>query len=170
MTREKLSKIVADYLDCFTTMTLACCKGDRPWAAAVYYARQGLDLIFFSSPGSLHSTMLEQNPTAAATVHGDYREWKEIKGLQLGGRVERITTKAAKAKALAFYIGRYPFVGEFLTDPGHFDTNAARKVLGVGLYLFRPTTILYIDNEAGFGTRWKLDVVDGRAAGEPTLS
>jgi uncharacterized protein len=169
MKREELLKIVTDYLDRYTTMTVACCEDNRPWAAAVYYARQDLDLIFFSAPGSLHSTMLAKNPTAAAAIHGNYSEWKEIKGLQIAGSVERITSKAAKAKALASCIGRYPFVREFLADPGYFGASAARKVLGVGLYRLRPTTILYIDNEAGFGTRWKLDVANGRATGEPTL-
>jgi len=169
MTREELSKIVTDYLDSFTTMTVACCEGDKPWAAAVYYARQGLDLIFFSSPESRHSTMLAKNPTAAATIHGDYHEWKEIKGLQIAGRVGSISSKVSKVKALAVYVRRHPFVREFLSDPGSFDPAAARKVMGVELYLFRSTTILYIDNEAGFGTRWKLDVTDGRATGEPTL-
>lgn len=50
MTREELEQIVIQYLDSFTTMTLACCTETKPWAAGVFYARQRFDLIFFHLP------------------------------------------------------------------------------------------------------------------------
>jgi hypothetical protein len=32
-------------------------------------------------------------------------------------------------------------------------------------FTFRPDAILYLDNEAGFGTRWKLEVEGGKTCG-----
>jgi uncharacterized protein len=150
-------------------MTIACSGEDRPWAADVFYARQGLDLIFFSSPTSRHCTAFSGNPAAAATIHGDYRGWKEIKGLQMEGQVERIAGAAAKARGLAIYLKRYPFVKEFFSEHGAIYSQVAKKVAGVSLYSFRPFYILYTNNETGFGTRWKLQVHKGRAVGEPIL-
>jgi len=167
MTREELERIVIHYMDSFTTMTLACCTEERPWAADVFYVRQGFDLIFFSSPSSRHSLVFSVNPFAAATIHGDYRGWKEIKGLQMEGRVERITGAAASAHALTSYLKRYPFVREFFSDPTTVPRQIARKVAEVDLFAFRPFHILYVDNEAGFGNRWQLQIQEGRAAGDP---
>lgn len=167
MTREDLESIVIRYMDEFTTMTLACCNEQGPWAADVFYARQGFDLIFFSSPSSRHCTLLSANPAAAATIHGDYRGWKEIKGLQMEGKVQLMTGVGVRARALATYLKRYPFVAEFFSSTGAASREVVRKVAGVDLYTFRPFDILYVNNEAGFGTRWKLQIQDGRAVGEP---
>ncbi len=169
MTREEFKGIVIRYIDSFTTMTVACCAQERPWAADVFCARQGLDLIFFSSPTSRHCTVFLGNPAAAVTIHGDYRGWKEIKGLQMEGQVERIAAATVRARALATYLKRYPFVTEFFSEHGAISGQVAKKVAGVDLYAFRPFHIFYTDNEAGFGTRWKLQVQEGRAIGDPVL-
>lgn len=168
MTRHELEAIVTQYMDSFTTVTLACSVRDKPWAAAVYYARQGLDLVFFSSASSRHSAMLSENPRAAATIHGDYRGWKEIKGLQMEGTVEPLSSAAQRAGALASYLKRYPFVSEFFSEPLSIGAGVATKILKVQLYVFRPEVILYLNNEEGFGTRWTLNVEGGRAVGTPT--
>ncbi len=170
MTREDLEQTVIQYMDTFTTMTLACCIQQRPWAADVFYVRQGFDLIFFSSPSSRHATAFSANSVAAATIHGDYRGWKEIKGLQMGGQVERMTGAKARARALAAYLRRYPFVKEFFSEHEAMSSQIAKKVAGVNLYAFRPLDILYVENAAGFGTRWKLQIEDGRAVGDPVLT
>jgi uncharacterized protein len=162
MTREELEKTVTEFMDRFTTMTLACSRGGMPWAAAVYYARQGLDLVFFSSPRSIHSTVLTENPKAAAEIHGDCPRWQEIKGLQMEGRVERITAIPDMARATALYVRRFPFVRDLLSDPGSFSPAAAAQMARVALYRFRPRKIFYLDNERGFGNRWTLEIGDGR--------
>lgn len=169
MTRQELERIVIEFMNSFTTVNLACSQGEKPWAAAVYYAREGFDLIFFSSPASRHSTALSENPRAAGTIHGDYKGWKEIKGLQMEGTVERVTGVRALARALKTYMKRYPFAREFLSDPGAISPSAVLKVAKVALYRFRPRTILYVDNEQGFGTRWKLEIENGKAVGEADL-
>jgi len=170
MTREELERIVTDYMDSYTTMTLACNSGDHPWAAAVFYARDGLNLIFFSSRTARHSKAFSENPRAAATIHGDYHEWKEIKGLQMEGRVEPVSSKPAQVHALSVYLKRYPFVREFLSSPLSVAAGVAKKMSKIKLYLFRPERILYVNNEAGFGTRWQLEVREGQSLGEPTLA
>jgi uncharacterized protein YhbP (UPF0306 family) len=165
MTLAELEGIVTRYMDSYAAMTLACSLDDKPWAAAVYYARQGLDLIFFSSPTSRHSTIFSQNPQAAATIHGDYREWREIKGLQMEGHIESVTTAQAKARVISTYLKRHPFVSEFFSEPLSISAEVAKKMSKVQLYLFRPDTILYLDNAIRFGTRWQLEVREGRGFG-----
>jgi hypothetical protein len=170
MTKEELERIVTDYMDSCTTMTLACNSGDHPWAAAVFYARDGLDLIYFSSRTSRHSKAFSENPNAAVAIHGDYHGWKEIKGLQMEGSVKAISGASARAHALATYLKRYPFVREFFSSPLSVGVGVAKKMSKIELYLFRPDRIFYVNNEAGFGNRWRLEVREGQAVGEPALA
>lgn len=169
MTRHQLETTVIQFMDSFTTMTLACTLNDQPWASAVYYARQGFDLVFFSSPKSRHCEVYDQNPRAAAAIHGDYKGWKEIRGLQLEGTVSRMTSTLSLAKATATYLRRYPFVKEFLGSPYLLSHEIVDKISRVALYMFCPTSIHYLDNSQGFGMRWKLEIQDGQAVREPIL-
>ncbi|MFH0823523.1 MAG: pyridoxamine 5'-phosphate oxidase family protein [Pseudomonadota bacterium] len=156
-----------DHLDALTTVTLACAADNAPWAAAVYYARDEFDLVFFSSPTSRHSTVFAQNPRASAAVHGNYKDWTEIKGLQMEGRIEQIGSVMDKAKALAVFLKKYPFVKRFLSDPAGFSADVAKKTAGVALYFFRPSSIYFVNNEFGFGSRWKMEFREGKPVGVP---
>lgn len=167
MTREELETIVTRFMDSFSTMTLACCTDQKPWVAAVYYARHGFDLVFFSSPRSMHASMLAKNPLAAAEIHGEYERWQEIKGLQMQGRVERIVSPVALASYTATYLRRYPFVRELFSSNATEVSDIASQMSRVGMYLFRPENIRYLDNKGGFGNRWRLDIVDGHGVGMP---
>ncbi len=167
MTREEFERVAIELMDSVTAMTLACCVDDRPWAADVYFVRQGFDLIFFSSPRSRHSTVLASNPRAAAAIHGEYEKWQQIKGLQLEGNVQPITGAVALGRATAAYLKRYPFVRDFLSNPASISIEAVAKISKVALYVFRPTTVRYVDNSVGFGTRWRLEIENGRPVGEP---
>ena len=167
MNREELERMIRDIMDRNTTVTLACSLNDAPWAAAVYYARQGFDLIFFSSPRSRHAQAFAKNPGAAGAIHGQYDRWQDIEGLQLEGTVEHISSAVKLAKATAVYLRRYPFVRQFFSDPASISAAIASKVTGVALYIFRPRSIRYVSNEAGFGNRWRLDIEDGRPVGQP---
>lgn len=167
MTRDELERTVTEFMDAHTTMNLACCDVRGPWAAAVYYARRRFDLIFFSSPSSRHSTAYADDPRAAATIHGQYSRWQDIKGLQLEGEITRITSALELTRAGAVYMRRFPFVKEFFSEPASFSAELTAKVSRVGLYVFRPTSVRYVNNEVGFGTRWELEIREGRAVGEP---
>jgi uncharacterized protein YhbP (UPF0306 family) len=47
-------------------------------------------LVFFSSPDSLHARCLETNPVAAAAIYPETPGWQDIRGLQLHGRVRSL--------------------------------------------------------------------------------
>jgi uncharacterized protein YhbP (UPF0306 family) len=167
MTREELEKTVVEFMDSNTTITLSCSLDDRPWAAAVYYARRGFDLVFFSSPQSRHSQVFARNPRAAGTIHGEYGRWEDIRGLQIEGTVEPISSALGIARATAIYLKRYPFVSQFFSDPGAISAALASKVARVALYVLRCQSIRYVNNAEGFGRRWKLEIRDGRPVGDP---
>ena len=137
--------------------------GVLPWASTVYFAPDGYDLVFLSSPKSRHGSNLAANPACAAAVSPEVASWREIRGLQLEGQAAPVSGIAAKARGMAAYFVKFPFVKDLLADPG----EAARRMANVSVHVFRPTTIRLIDNGPGFGTRWLLRLEAGRPVGPP---
>ena len=151
---EELKRQVLDYLQAHNTMTLATCAGNVPWAATVFYASEELNLYFFSAPDSRHCANLAANATVAVTVQEDYRDWREIKGVQLEGNVALVDSVLEKAKALAVYARKYPDAIKLFSDPSSGVLH--RAFLKVKFYRVTPERLFFIDNAQGFGKRQEL--------------
>ena len=113
---DELKQQILNYLQTHNTMTLATCAGDTPWAATVFYASEELQLYFFSVPDSRHCQNLAANPRVAVTIQEDYKDWREIKGIQLEGTVALVDSLTEKAKAMAVYARKYPGVIKLFTN------------------------------------------------------
>ena len=111
---DKLKETVLKYLEEHYTMTIATAKGESPWAAAVFYANDGFTLYFLSDPEARHSKSIAENPVVAVTVNEDYHDWREIKGIQMDGKAELVSTEEEMAKATAAYVAKYPFTAVYL--------------------------------------------------------
>ena len=151
---EELKRQVLDYLQAHNTMTLATCAGNVPWAATVFYASEELNLYFFSAPDSRHCANLAANAKVAVTVQEDYRDWREIKGVQLEGNVALVDSVLEKAKALAVYARKYPDAIKLFSDPSSGVLH--RAFLKVKFYRVTPERLFFIDNAQGFGKRQEL--------------
>ena len=135
---------VREFLDAQRTLTLAIADDDGPWAADVYYVRIGRDLCFFSSPKSRHAQSTATDGRAAGTIHAEAQGWRDIRGVQMAGRVEEIPRGAARGAAVDAYLDKFPFAKPLLVG------DLLKKVR---FYRFTPKTILWIDNSEGLGKR-----------------
>jgi uncharacterized protein YhbP (UPF0306 family) len=153
---DNLKQQILTYLTSHNTMTLATCAGDSPWAATVFYASDDLRLYFFSSPESRHCQNLAANPHVAVTVQEDYKDWREIKGIQLEGRVAAVESVLEKAKAMSVYARKYPAVIKLFTNPASGVFYQA--FMKVKFYCVVPEKVFYIDNAQGFGKRQELAI------------
>lgn len=151
---DNLKRQILNYLETHNTMTLATTAGNSPWAATVFYASDDLHLYFFSSPESRHCQNLAANPQVAVTVQEDYKDWREIKGIQLEGKVVAVDSVLEKAKAMTFYARKYPAVIKLFTNPA--SGVFYKAFLKVKFYRVVPEKVFYIDNEQGFGKRQEL--------------
>ena len=155
---NELKRQILGYMESHNTMTLGTCHGDVPWAATVFYAGDGFRLYFFSAPDSRHCQNLTANPRVAVTIQEDYHDWRQIKGIQLEGKVVAVDSLIEKGKALAVYARKYPEVMKIFTDPS--SGAFYRAFLKVKFYCVFPERVYYIDNEQGFGKRQELIVSD----------
>ena len=151
---EELKRQILQYLQAHNTMTLATCADNVPWAATVFYASDDLSLYFFSAPESRHCENLAANSKVAVTVQEDYQDWRQIKGVQLEGKVTLVDSVIEKAKALSVYARKYPDVIRLFTDPA--SGVFYRAFLKVKFYRVSPERVFFIDNAQGFGKRQEL--------------
>jgi uncharacterized protein YhbP (UPF0306 family) len=128
-------------LQIVTTMTLATGAGGCSHAAPVYFvASSDLDLYFFSDVDSFHSQQIHQVPQTAAAIYPECRNWKDIRGLQIHGRVYPVQAKEAWDSAWRLYQEKFPFV------------RTLKAIVAQNqMYVLTPTWVRLVDNAQGFG-------------------
>lgn len=132
-------------------MTLATQGDAGPWAAAVFYAVQGDDLIFLSSPATRHCIDLARDARCAATIQSQPEDWRSIQGVQIEGRVAELQGAALDAARDA-YAARFPFV-----RPAGAPAAIVAALARVRWYRLRIARLWFIDNARGFGDRRQFD-------------
>ncbi|EJW13220.1 putative Pyridoxamine 5'-phosphate oxidase [Rhodovulum sp. PH10] len=138
---------LAAFLDAHHVMSLATIGPQGPHAASLFYARDGLDLVWVSEDTTRHSRDLANDPRAAATVAPDTADFATITGVQAHGRVFRVTDPAESLRLRGLLADRYPFLQRMTEAPAELRAAYAR----VGVYRLEPDTLVLIDNAKGFG-------------------
>jgi len=136
------------YLREHNVMTLATSGPQGLWAAAVFYVNDGFTLYFLSAPTSRHSLNVDAQPVVSATIQEDYRDWREIKGIQLEGEASRIEG-AEQAAAIARYGSKFPIVGNLAQAPAEI----AKAMSRIAWYKVVPARLYFIDNSLDLGHR-----------------
>jgi len=168
MSQDDLRDRVAAYLASHHTMTVATLGPSEgevpetvatgspatvPHAASVFYVVDGaLRLVFLSKPSSVHGRHIGQAGPVAVTVSEDYGDWELIQGVQLWGRA-RLLSGASRAKAMALYLARFPFVRAMLKQP-----KLAELIAGIGVYQVVPHRLAFTDNTTGVFGREVLEL------------
>jgi uncharacterized protein YhbP (UPF0306 family) len=145
---------IASFLDAHHVVSLATSGPEGAHAANLFFACDGLALIWVSDPGSRHSSHIALDARVAATIAPDYCDFPEIKGLQLSGCARPISDDAECARARDLMQARYAFLRTALAagSPLRAAYERAR------FYRLDPTRIVLIDNSRGFGSKEVLDL------------
>jgi len=153
MTTE-LKRRIEGFLDAHHVTSLATLGPDGPHAANLFYARDGLTLVWVSETATRHSLNLGAAPLVSATVAPDTADFAAIQGLQIAGSARQVTDAAERARLLALLEARYPFLRQLKAAPEKLREAYART----GVYCLTPTRIVFIDNTQGFGHKETLDL------------
>jgi uncharacterized protein len=142
-----LAPDVAAFLHEHHVMTLATQGDQGPWAAALFYAIDGDDLLFLSTPASRHGRDLANDPRCAATIQDQEQDWRSIRGIQLEG-VAAPLAGDERDRARRLYAERFAFVRPELAPAAILEALAR-----VQWYRLRVARLFFINNSRGFGRR-----------------
>jgi len=144
-----LTTTLESYLQDHHVVTLATADSDGPWASAVFYVADGLDLIFLSAPHTRHAKNFDGG--VAGAIHDNLENWEELKGVQLEGRCE-VLEGDERTQAIGIYQTRFPVTGPDAPAP------IAAALDKVNFYRFTATRMNFIDNSQGLGHRESLEL------------
>jgi uncharacterized protein len=144
---------IAIFLEAHHVMSLATCGPFGPHGANLFYARDGLSLLWVSDRQSTHSTNIGINPQVSATIAPDYCDFDEICGIQIFGHAYHLSNTAECYSARALLATRYPTLQRLSDRP-----MIERAYLSAEAYRLIPSRIIMIDNRRGFGHKDTLDL------------
>ena len=150
---DELAARIAIFLDAHHVMSLATCGARTPHAANLFYAREGLSLLWVSDQQSTHSTNNRINPRVSATIAPDYSDFDEICGVQIFGEAHRLWSATERYSARALLAMRYPMLQRLSDRP-----TIKQAYLSAEAYRLVPDRIVMIDNRRGFAHKETLDL------------
>lgn len=150
---DDLASRIAAFLDAHHVMSLATCGLSSPHAVNLFYARDGLSLLWVSDRRSTHSTNIGTNPQVSITIAPDYSDFDEIRGLQVFGVAYRISEVAEQNRACTLLEKRYPALRRLSDRPMIKQAYSSAE-----MYRLVPTRIIMIDNRRGFAHKDTLDL------------
>lgn len=133
-----------DFLVAQSTLALGTAgeQDGHPQVAPLFFASDdALNLYWISDPDSRHSRNLADWCRAAATIYAQTWDWTGIKGVQMEGEAAPVTDDAERARALALYRAKFPFVN------ARFADLIEQSVI----YALRPRWLRWLDNARHFG-------------------
>jgi uncharacterized protein YhbP (UPF0306 family) len=125
-----------------STLSLATVssEGEVSIAPVFYYVDHHLHLYWFSSAKSEHSRNLRYKSIVSASVYHATAEWKQIRGVQMRGTVQKILGKVERESVSRAYRERF-----------HLGSIFQIAMNESVLYRLEPTWIRYLDNGVHFG-------------------
>ncbi len=153
----ELGRRIGAFLAAHHVMSLATSGASGPHATNLFYACDGLALVWVSEPDRQHSREIEADPRVAATVAPDTSDFTAVCGVQIVGTARQIAAADARLRLLAQLEARYPFLRQLAAGPPELRQAYAR----IAVYRLQPASIVLIDNSKGFGHKETLELSAG---------
>lgn len=141
---DEMRPVLRGFLAGQSTLALATAgeRDGRPQVVPLFFASDDdFNLYWISSPDSRHSANIADWNDVAVTIFAQTWEWTGIKGVQIEGVATPVTGDDERARALAIYRAKFPFV----TD------KFAALIEQSTLYALRPRWLRWLDNARHFG-------------------
>jgi nitroimidazol reductase NimA-like FMN-containing flavoprotein (pyridoxamine 5'-phosphate oxidase superfamily) len=115
---DELRAQIEEYIKSHNVCTIAVADGAQPSTHTMYYVCHGLHIYLESDPQSQKVHVLKANPRIALTIDEDYEDWREIKGIQLMGKVNFADERHAP-KLQAKFMEKFPHINDLGGIPQH---------------------------------------------------
>ncbi|SLM27399.1 FMN-binding pyridoxamine 5'-phosphate oxidase-related protein [Desulfamplus magnetovallimortis] len=153
-------------LQSLKVMTIATMWNNGVWSAPLYYLYKNGCFYFFSSPASRHITgALGSSCKSSASIYQDDSSFSKIKGIQMGGYVKVVKSRAESLGVAFAYAVKYGFTKDrelnFLKETDVFVTSMDylhyfQSSFRASLYKFVPVETIYMDNSVRIGFRQEI--------------
>lgn len=150
----ELAESIVGILNANELCAVATVSGTESYIHTAYFAySQHLDLYFLSQPSDRHVTNILDNPTAAVAVWNPTQAWgRDLQGLQMFGRAEKLGAGLELVTAMGLLMGRFHGFSEIMKSPGEFVEGVTSRV-----FVVRSTRVKILD-EPRFGRRNYIEV------------
>jgi general stress protein 26 len=136
-------RFILDVLQAHNILTLATVREDGyPQATTVGYVHEGLTLYIGTFAQAQKVANIRRCPKVSLTIDKDYDDWRQIKGLSMGGTAEILTDPEAIARVAALFTAKFPQIAA-LAVPIDPATVVFLKIT--------PSVISVLDYTKGFG-------------------
>lgn len=159
---KRLKVLARDLIDNEHTMALATAQEGRAWVAPVYYVYFRRAFCFFSDPSSRHIRESIENAQASATIYPSVTSWQEIRGIQMSGSVQEISSGRDAIQTIVAYVRKFPFTKDFFKPGQSMDPKSFAERFKVRLYRLVPDLVYYLDNGIQFGFRQEIVLDNGK--------
>ena len=133
---------IISILDDANDMTIATVREDGyPQATTVSYVNDSLNIYFGCAANSQKAKNLSRNSKVSVTINLPYASWKDVRGLSIGGRAERITSPREVDQASQLMFEKFPQIADYA--PAELDD--------IVLFRVTPEVISVLDYRKGFG-------------------
>lgn len=136
-------KSVLSVLDDARDLTIALNRPDGyPQATVVSFVNDGLKIYFGCSKDSQKFRNIALDDRMSATVTAPYEDWREIRGVSIGGRAVRVEEDVELMRVSELMLRRFPQIAEFISigDPD-----------AIAVFRIEPEVISVLDYSRGFG-------------------
>lgn len=152
--KDKIRCLVRDA----RVMTLAVSEKDVPWSAPVYFVCHAQGFYFFSNERSRHIRCAEDHRQISASIFHDADRMDHIFGLQMSGRVERVSKKGVSLAIVKKYVSKFNFLEQVFGSGVMENRDFFLETFKSRLYCFCPDTVFLSDNSRPGDKRSRIDL------------
>ena len=140
---KQIEQFILDILAGHNILTLATVRDDGyPQATTVTYANDGLKIYFLTGPECQKVHNIKHCNKVSLTIDREYEDWRQIKGLSMGGMAEVLSNPDEIEEAVICLEGKFPKIHEWVSTE---EMGAAAFVK------ITPQVISVLNYEKGFG-------------------
>ena len=129
--------------------------GGRPLilrSTPVFFARKNNSFYFISVAKTVHARNISQNPDISAAVTKNYRNYRDIKGVQLFGRCSEIEGLTDIARAALVYFSKFSDLKSFM------QPDLIKSAVEIKWYELAAERLIYTDNTVRFGYKEEVEL------------
>jgi len=152
MITEALNPIY-EYIDSKSVMVLSTAGATYATRATpVFFSRQGNKFYFISVSKTIHAQNISINHKIAAAITKNYKNYCEIKGVQLFGECFELEGIKPLALAAMSYFSKFSDLKSFM------NMELIKSAVDINWYELNAQKIIYTDNTIRFGYKAEFDL------------